>query len=529
MEVIKGDWREYDQTLNQERVRPEIRPLPMRGTSRRDIMEMWKASGKESGEKFRWLLTNKNVIGTGCYDDMWGTPQLGWLKDLARGMAISESCYRDCPTSYFNEQTIIAIGLMDVADAEVAISTSSMVLADVELTIGTSLMVLPDVDLPRLSSTEPSGNSAFAARVDWSKTASQEYRRRTNMELRQWGEIVGEDNALEARGLARHEGGYMASYLPPKGASKKGFEIVAGSRTLWQRLDKRGWLHDAVKISALFRGYESLIPNYVTGLERLHDGTHIPERTECLYYGDWLKCLTNNDLRAITPTSGWSEFEKTYGKPTHASLARAQSELHDASAGFEVVMNRIFGDRIPKAYEVLRERGAKTHEEIPAPGGSAGLAVGKFVVRQLAHDDITAAAIGVLTNCCQHLRGAASRAAAQTYTDATSAVWVVEEKGKIVAQAWVWRTTANGIHLDSVEGLGGRSRFTEAFKAAAEAAVGRLGVEVVTAGGTQWEGKKVSVIPKTPLGYSGDYDGKGHVLAGVALNDGWSPMRNPVE
>jgi hypothetical protein len=514
MEVIKGDWREYDQTLNQERVRPEIRPLPMRGTSRRDIMEMWKASGKESGEKFRWLLNNKEVIGSSCYDDLWGTPQLGWLKDLVRGTAISKSCYRDGPTSYFNEQTLIAIGLMGLADAEVAISMSSMVLADIELTISTSLMVLPDVDLPRLSSTEPPGGSALAAGVDWSRTASQEYRRRTNIELRQWGEIVGEDNALEARGLARYEGGHMASQLPPKGASKKGFEIVVGATSHWQRHDARGWLHDAVKISALFKGYESLIPNYVMGLERLHDGTHIPERTECQFYGDWLKCLTNDNLRAITPTAGWYEFEKTYGKPNRESLGLAQAELHDASAGFEVVMKRIFGDRIPGEYEALRAHGAKTHEEIPAPGGSLGLKVGKFVVRQLAHDDMTAAAIGALTNCCQHLRGAASGAAEQCYTDATSAVWVVEENSRIVAQAWVWRTTTNGIHLDSVEGLGPRSRFSVAFKAAAEAAVGRLGVTVVTAAGNQWTGKKVSVVPKTPLGYSGDYDGKGYVLAG---------------
>jgi hypothetical protein len=321
----------------------------------------------------------------------------------------------------------------------------------------------------------------------------------------------------------------MASQLPPKGASKKGFEIVVGATSLWQSNDPRGWLHDAVKISALFKGYEALIPNYVAGLDRLHDGTHIPERTECQFYGDWLKCLTNDNLRAITPTSGWSEFENVYGKPTRASMARAQSELHDASAGFEVVMKRIFGDRTPVEYEALRARGSKNHETIPAPGGSLGLKVGKFVVRQLAHDDITAPAVGVLTNCCQHLRGAASGAAEQTYTDETSAVWVVEENSRIVAQAWVWRTTTNGIHLDSVEGLGLRSRFSEAFKAAAEAAVGRLGVEVVTAGGSQWEGKKISVIPKTPLGYSGDYDGKGHVLAGVALNDGWSPMRNAVE
>jgi hypothetical protein len=514
MEVVKGDWREYDPAPNQMGRCRGIRPLERRGTSRKDIVEVWNASGKESGEKFRWLLNNMSVMTSDSYNDAWGTPQLGWLKDLAHGMAISKSCYRDGPTSYFNEQTLIAIGLMDLADAEVAISMSLMDLADVEVAISMSLMVLPDVDLPRLSSTEPSGGAELAAGINWSKPASQEYRHRLSVEFKQWGSIVGEENAMEARSLARYEGGHRIFQLPAKGASRRGFKIVVDSMSHWQRQNQRGWLHDAVKISALFKGYETLIPNYVKGIERLHDGTHIPERTECQFYGDWLKCLTSAHLRAITPTAGWSEFEKTYGKPTRESLLSAQAEIHDASAEFEEVMKRIFGASIPAEYVALRAHGAKTHEEIPAPGGSLGLKVGKFVVRQLAHDDMTAPAIGVLTNCCQHLRGFASGAAEQTYTDATSAVWVVEEKGKIVAQAWVWRTTTNGIHLDSVEALGGRGRFTEAFKAAAEAAVGRLGVTVVTAAGNQWSGKKVTIVPKVPLGYSGDFDGEGYVLAG---------------
>jgi hypothetical protein len=105
-EVVKGDWSQYDAVPNQEWGDRATRQLERRGCSRAYIVEVWNASGKESGEKFRWLLNNMSVMGSTSYNDVWGSPQLGWLKDLARGMAISESCYRDCPTSYFNEQTL---------------------------------------------------------------------------------------------------------------------------------------------------------------------------------------------------------------------------------------------------------------------------------------------------------------------------------------------------------------------------------------------------------------------------------------
>jgi hypothetical protein len=116
------------------------------------------------------------------------------------------------------------------------------------------LMDLADVELPRLSSTEHSGGSAFAAGVDWTKPASQEYRRRTNIELRQWGEIVGEDNALEARALERYEGGRTGSQLLPKGASKKGFEIVVGATSHWQAMTKGDGFTTPLKYPPYSRG-----------------------------------------------------------------------------------------------------------------------------------------------------------------------------------------------------------------------------------------------------------------------------------
>jgi hypothetical protein len=464
------------------------------GASRHNIKMAWLYAGKVANGKFRWLVTHRRALRLSDDLNGHGTPEMGFLKEYARGMAIWHRHPRNDEDRQIHDHAAIALGLLPLEEAEAALA---------------------------------SGKYEFATFTPlWGATSHEEAQ--TRRSIRRWAELVGEQSAHRARAESRdenprEEGGWM----PPKGATPGGVGIVLASMTDAQKRDGRGFLNDAAIIAAKFKGHESLIPAYVAGLERLHDGTHLPVRDGLRFYGDWLKCLCDPVTRGITPTYGWGEFEKAHGKPTHKSLVKSHTAT--LGRGFTPALYRIFGKDVPEAYEALRQRGAKTHEEIPAPGGSVGLKVGKFVVRQLAHDDLTAPAVGVLTNCCQHLRGAASHAAEQTYTDATSAVWVVEEAGKIVAQAWVWCTTTDGIHLDSVEALGSRTRLSEAFKVAAEAVVGRLGVTVVTAGGNQWEGQRITVTPVTPLGYSGDFDGKGTVLAGNVAKRGMSSHRTGMD
>jgi hypothetical protein len=464
------------------------------GASRHDIKNAWVHAGKVANGKFRWLVTHRHALRVDNGLSGYGTPEMGFLKEWARGMAIWHRAPHNGDGRHIYDGVAIALGLLPLEEAETAVAA---------------------------------GKYEFATYSPmWGATSHEEAQ--TRRSIRQWTALVGEEGAHRARAESRgehprEEGGWM----PPKGATPEGVGIVLASMTDAQKRDGRGFLNDAAIIAAKFKGHESLIPAYVAGLERLHDGTHLPVRDGLRFYGDWLKCLCDPVTRGITPTYGWGEFEKAHGKPTHKSLVKS----HTATLGgrFTQALYRIFGKDVPEAYEGLRQRGSKNHETIPAPGGVLGLKVGKFVVRQLAHDDMTAPAVGIITNCCQHLRGAARHAAEQTYTDATSAVWVVEEAGKIVAQAWVWRTTTDGIHLDSVEALGSRTRFSEAFKAAAEAAVGRLGVSVVTAGGDQWDGKRVTVTPVTPLGYVGDFDGKGTVLAGNVAKRSMSSHRTGMD
>jgi hypothetical protein len=135
-------------------------------------------------------------------------------------------------------------------------------------------------------------------------------------------------------------------------------------------------------------------------------------------------------------------------------------------------------------YQALWGSPKKGWEEIPAPGGNAGLRVGGVTVRQLGHDDLTAALAGRLVNCCQHLHGAAASCARATWTQPACAIWAAYVADRMVAQAFVWRSHHGGdLVLDSVEALAsGHTGVAAAFRAAAHAVLGRLGVRRVLVG-----------------------------------------------
>jgi hypothetical protein len=132
----------------------------------------------------------------------------------------------------------------------------------------------------------------------------------------------------------------------------------------------------------------------------------------------------------------------------------------------------------------------KKCEMIPAPGGVNGVVAGNYVLKQLEVGDIRAPMAGLLTDCCQHLEGAASACAHMSYVSPYSAVWAVFKGDNMVAQSWVWRSSDyTTLVMDSVEALHGhRDNRTVAdlFVSAARCVVGTLGVERVAVSKTEY-------------------------------------------
>ncbi len=80
------------------------------------------------------------------------------------------------------------------------------------------------------------------------------------------------------------------------------------------------------------------------------------------------------------------------------------------------------------------------------------LSVGAYTARTLEIGDLTGPALGLITNCCQHLDNAGSGCAKHGYTQENSRFLVIEKGGEIRAQSWVWLDKKEKvIVIDSLE------------------------------------------------------------------------------
>lgn len=79
---------------------------------------------------------------------------------------------------------------------------------------------------------------------------------------------------------------------------------------------------------------------------------------------------------------------------------------------------------------------------------------GDWVLESLAAGDPVGPMLGLATNCCQHLNGAAKSCAKAIWNHRRAGAWVVRYKGKIIAQSYVW-SSADVLVLDSIEALSG--------------------------------------------------------------------------
>ena len=156
----------------------------------------------------------------------------------------------------------------------------------------------------------------------------------------------------------------------------------------------------------------------------------------------------------------------------------------------------------PLYRDLVRETPEKAFETIPhvqVTGKEVGLE-GDWVLRKLDANDPIGPMLGLATNCCQHLTNEGADCARHGYASPWGAFCVVEYKGRVISQAWLWRSSQEGgwadddqtphkaVVFDSVEALS--SAYVEGmaalYKEAAQRMVGRLGVKEVRFGLTAY-------------------------------------------
>ncbi len=134
---------------------------------------------------------------------------------------------------------------------------------------------------------------------------------------------------------------------------------------------------------------------------------------------------TEGELRIIVK-------EKIYGRRTY----KDDSEKLFA----ELCMDRgITPDIFLRCLKFKRNGNIKSHDVMP-DFSIDGKAIGapEYTFRKLPADDLRGLVLGKLTNCCQYLGGPGESCAIYGMSEPESCFYVVEYKGKIVAQLWAW-------------------------------------------------------------------------------------------
>lgn len=225
---------------------------------------------------------------------------------------------------------------------------------------------------------------------------------------------------------------------------------------------------------------------------------------------DWVfdrrKSCKPKDLCKIM--GAWSSIEQAAGKRLSAlsmfeastimSLER-YSDIRDQDFALECSEHDIqladfkkYQKRWLKAAE--RRETPGTYETIP----HVDLTVDGYRFHRLAKDDPRGLFLGEHTDCCQHPGGAGSTCAWHGVESDLGGFYVVERKGRIVAQSWAWRPIIlewetlgppigcprDILVLDNVELLSNEYEdgVTKAYQAGVYAILGRLGVAEVLVG-----------------------------------------------
>jgi hypothetical protein len=120
-------------------------------------------------------------------------------------------------------------------------------------------------------------------------------------------------------------------------------------------------------------------------------------------------------------------------------------------------------------YDARAEWTALEQAGFPCNIPSIRVEQGEYVLRTLPKNDPRGLFLGEFTDCCQHPGGVGSSSAFHGAFNPDGGFLVLEKKGHIRAQAWVW-LSGDRLVLDNVEALGTlKSELQEIFIQAAEA------------------------------------------------------------
>lgn len=294
--------------------------------------------------------------------------------------------------------------------------------------------------------------------------------------------------------------------LPPAGAKGKIYKALAevggyspdcaiGADTL----------RPLMNLAAVFQDtgpkFVRLFQTTRTAFRALHDAgqfvvpsdEHLPSLREFLKK-NW-RCVVANPQEAIQIINSWTadkaglswkavitDLTKVeYGPSCPPDLAAIAAEL------------KMPGYRVDEAKELWAEFHRHAQGVLLESIPYVEVRMGEYRFRRLDRYDFRGLVLGLYTDCCQHPWGAASPCAWHGVKSGNGAFFVVEKRGKIIAQSWAWRS-GDVVVMDNIESLGDSERVLPIYKAATRKLIGRLGIKAVHVG-TGHDDAGVSELP----------------------------------
>lgn len=147
------------------------------------------------------------------------------------------------------------------------------------------------------------------------------------------------------------------------------------------------------------------------------------------------------------------------------------------------------------------------YESIP----KVTLSDGDYKFYRLDRDDPRGVFLGEYTGCCQHPAGAGHECAWHGVSDPNGAFVILEYRGEIKYQSWVWRT-GDSLVFDNVEGHGRADTedlVSEIYITGIRSFLGKLGIQKVYVGAGNSDmnlSNRVIPNPVAPKGYGGYRD-----------------------
>lgn len=212
----------------------------------------------------------------------------------------------------------------------------------------------------------------------------------------------------------------------------------------------------------------------------------------------WARLCWITKGAALDYAASWHNILEYLGKVPH-TLSELREAATKAAYGAaanpaeELLQVRAVEAKLSKGqyleYRDLINSPQASYERVPyvrVTGEDVSLE-GEWVLERIASDDPIGPMLGLLTNCCQHLEGAASSCANRIWDHPRASAWVVRYKGSVVAQSYMW-VYRKALVIDSVEALG--SAYVEGiarlYKEAANEVLGKLGILEVWMGDTRY-------------------------------------------